>query len=120
MPTENEPVESPPRELWYPERTDVTIYGILSALADPTRLEIVRKLAATDEQCPIDFLYICSKQNLSHHFGVLREAGLIKSRYEGRKKYLWLRRDLIDDMFPGLLDGLLGALDASATEAPAH
>jgi DNA-binding transcriptional ArsR family regulator len=119
MPAENEPADSAPRELWYPEREDITIYGILAALADPTRLEVVRKLAATEEQCPLDFLYICSKQNLSHHFGVLREAGLIKSRYEGRNKFIWLRRDLIDDMFPGLLDGLLGALAAAKTSVPA-
>jgi hypothetical protein len=40
---------------------------------------------------------------------VLREAGLIMSRYEGRNKFIWLRRDIIDDMFPGLLDGVLHA-----------
>jgi DNA-binding transcriptional ArsR family regulator len=27
-----------------------------------------------------------TKQNLTHHFKVLREAGLIKARYEGRNK----------------------------------
>jgi DNA-binding transcriptional ArsR family regulator len=54
-----------------------------------------------------------SKQNLTHHFKVLRESGLIKARYEGRNKFMWLRRDLIDDMFPGLLDGLLQAVAAS-------
>lgn len=100
-----------PRALWYPEREDITIYGILAALSDPTRLEIVRKLAVHEEQCPFDFLDITSKQNLSHHFKVLREAGLVKSRYEGRNKFVSLRRDLIDDMFPGFLDGLLGAVD---------
>lgn len=101
-----------PRAVWYPEREDITIYGILAALSDPTRLEIVRKLAVHDERCPFDFLDIASKQNLSHHFKVLREAGLVKSRYEGRNKYVWLRRDIIDDMFPGFLDGLLNAVGA--------
>jgi DNA-binding transcriptional ArsR family regulator len=106
--------ESPavaPRAHWYPEREDITIYGILAALSDPTRLTIVRKLAEHEEQCPFDFLDIGSKQNLTHHFKVLREAGLIMSRYEGRNKFIWLRRDLIDDMFPGLLDGLLKAVE---------
>jgi DNA-binding transcriptional ArsR family regulator len=56
---------------------------------------------------------MASKQNLSHHFKVLREAGLIKSRYEGRNKFVWLRRDDIDTLFPGLLDGLLKAVEAS-------
>ncbi len=44
---------------------------------------------------------------------MLREAGLIQSRYEGRQKFVSLRRELIDDMFPGLLDGLLNAVAAS-------
>lgn len=100
-----------PRSHWYPEREDITIYGILAALSDPTRLSIVRKLAECDEQCPFDFLDIASKQNLTHHMKVLREAGLLMSRYEGRNKYIWLRRDIIDDMFPGLLDGVLNAVD---------
>ncbi len=102
-----------PRSHWYPEREDITIYGILAALSDPTRLTIVRQLAEHEEQCPFDFLDFSSKQNLTHHFKVLREAGLIMARYEGRNKFIWLRRDLIDDMFPGLLDGLLHAIEQS-------
>ena len=101
------------RTYWYPERDDITIYGILAALSDPTRLEIVRSIAERDECCPFDFLAVASKQNLTHHFKVLREAGLITARYEGRQKFVSLRRDLIDDMFPGLLDGLLRAVAAS-------
>ena len=111
----NESADSSPREVWYPERDEVTICGILSALSDPTRLEIVRRLAKQTEQCPFDFLSLGTKQNLTHHFKVLREAGLIQARYEGRNKIVWLRRDLIDDLFPGLLDGLLQAVAASRT-----
>ena len=110
MQHEHAAAEPTPRELWYPEREDITIYGVLAALSDPTRLEIVRALAQHEERCPFDFLDITSKQNLTHHFKVLREAGLIKARYEGRKKFVWLRRDLLDEMFPGMLDGILGAL----------
>jgi DNA-binding transcriptional ArsR family regulator len=109
-----ETIEAPvQRQVWYPEREDITIYGILSALSDPTRMEIVRSLARHEERCPFEFADIATKQNLSHHFKVLREAGLVMARYEGRNKYVWLRRDLIDDMFPGLLDGLLGAVAAA-------
>jgi DNA-binding transcriptional ArsR family regulator len=102
-----------PRAHWYPERDDITIYGILAALSDPTRLTIVRQLAEREEQCPFEFLDIGSKQNLTHHFKVLREAGLIMSRYEGRNKFIWLRRDIIDDKFPGLLDGVINAVERS-------
>jgi DNA-binding transcriptional ArsR family regulator len=113
MASANESLDVSVRAPWYPERDDVTIYGILSALSDPTRHEIVRRLAEQNEQCPFDFLGMGTKQNLTHHFKVLREGGLIKARYAGRNKFIWLRRDLIDDMFPGLLDGLLKAVAAS-------
>jgi DNA-binding transcriptional ArsR family regulator len=105
------------RTYWYPEREDITIYGLLAALSDPTRLGIVRAIAARDECCPFDFLEVTSKQNLTHHFKVLREAGLIMARYEGRQKFVSLRRELLDDMFPGLLDGLLNAVEASEKNA---
>jgi DNA-binding transcriptional ArsR family regulator len=101
------------REVWFPQREDITIYGILAALSDPTRLGIVRLLSQQPEVCPFECLDLASKQNLTHHFKVLREAGLIQARYEGRNKFVWLRRDLIDDMFPGLLDGLLHAVEVS-------
>lgn len=104
---------SAPREVWIPGREDITIYAILAALSDPTRLGIVRTLAQQPECCPFEFLDVTSKQNLSHHFKVLREAGLVQARYEGRNKFVWLRRDLIDEMFPGLLDGLLHAVEAA-------
>lgn len=106
--------ESPPhRRFCYPEREDITIYGVLAALSDPTRLQIVRTLAKSPEACPFEFLDITSKQDLAHHFKVLHEAGLVQARYEGRNKFVWLRRELIDDMFPGLLDGLLHAVEAA-------
>lgn len=109
---------APTREKWYPEREDITIYGIFAALSDPTRLDIVRRIAEQDECCPFDFLDVTSKQNLTHHFKVLREAGLVMGRYEGRQKFMSLRRELIDDMFPGLLDGLLKAIAASESTSP--
>ena len=43
-----------PRTYWVPEREDITIYGILAALSDPTRLGIVRAIAERDECCPLD------------------------------------------------------------------
>jgi len=116
MATKEKEIEQPvsaPRQVWYPEREDITIYGVLAALSDPTRLEIVRNIATRGECCPFDFLEMTSKQNLSHHFKVLREAGLIMARYEGRNKFVWIRRDILDEKFPGLLDGVLGAAEAA-------
>jgi DNA-binding transcriptional ArsR family regulator len=67
--------------------------SVLHALSDPARLEIVRRLADGDEwSCGIFDLGL-SKATLSHHFRVLREAGIVAVRPEGRKRLLSLRED---------------------------
>ncbi|MGH7728486.1 MAG: ArsR/SmtB family transcription factor [Vulcanimicrobiaceae bacterium] len=113
--------QSSGRTFWIPEREDITIYGVLSALADPTRLAVVRALAdstrGSEGQCVSQLFPEIGKQNLTHHMKVLREAGLVDYRYEGRNKFSRLRRELIDDLFPGLLDGLLNAIAESARQA---
>jgi DNA-binding transcriptional ArsR family regulator len=48
-----------------------------------------------------------SKATLSHHFRVLREAGLVRTRLDGRKRLLSLREDDLNACFPGLLDAVL-------------
>jgi DNA-binding transcriptional ArsR family regulator len=48
-----------------------------------------------------------SKATLSHHFRVLREAGLVRTRLDGRKRLLSLREDDLNARFPGLLDAVL-------------
>jgi DNA-binding transcriptional ArsR family regulator len=50
-----------------------------------------------------------SKATLSHHFRVLREAGLVRTRLDGRKRLLSLRTDDVDACFPGLLNAVLPA-----------
>lgn len=56
------------------------------ALADPTRLIIAAALRAGGEMCVCDLAWISERsQNLvSHHVRVLREAGLARSRREGK------------------------------------
>ncbi len=63
----------------------------LSALADPTRLAIVRELAATTETCACDFTATCDvgQPTVSHHLRVLREAGVVTS--ERRGQWIWYR-----------------------------
>jgi DNA-binding transcriptional ArsR family regulator len=60
---------------------------LLAALADPTRLSIVRQLAAAgpDAICACDFTECCnvSQPTISHHLKVLREAGVVESRRIG-------------------------------------
>ena len=48
-----------------------------------------------------------TKSTLTHHFRVLREAGVIEQRIEGTAKLNSLRREDLDRRFPGLLDAVL-------------
>ena len=52
------------------------------ALADPTRVAIVNRLAATDESCVCDLTaaFELSQPTISHHLRLLREAGLVEAR----------------------------------------
>jgi len=61
---------------------DVTI---LQALAEPTRLAIVRQLASSGEVCACDFTDCCnvSQPTVSHHLKVLREAGVVSGERRG-------------------------------------
>ena len=56
-----------------------------AALADPTRLAIVRELAGADQVCACDFTSCCDvrQPTVSHHLRVLREAGVIESERRG-------------------------------------
>ncbi len=91
---------------------------MLRALAEPIRLEIVRKIAEApsgERQCgSFQAELDCSKQNLSHHMRVLREAGVIRVREDGRNRYISLRRIDLGLRFPALLDAILAGERAAA------
>jgi DNA-binding transcriptional ArsR family regulator len=97
------------REPHHPSRAELELPAILHALSDPARLEIVRHLAAGDEWSCGRFELGLSKATLSHHFRVLREAGVVRTRPDGRKRLLSLREDDLNDRFPGLLQAVLKA-----------
>ncbi len=65
--------------------TVVDDINILQAIAEPTRLAIVRQLAADGEICACDFTDCCgvSQPTVSHHLKVLREAGVISGDRRG-------------------------------------
>jgi ArsR family transcriptional regulator, arsenate/arsenite/antimonite-responsive transcriptional repressor len=60
---------------------------LLRAIAHPTRLGILRQLAATPETCACDFteLFAVRQPTISQHLKVLREAGLVVTRRDGTK-----------------------------------
>jgi DNA-binding transcriptional ArsR family regulator len=83
---------------------------VLCALGDPVRLDIVRKLARDGEIPCGGFGVKMPKSSLSHHFRVLREAGVIGSRPEGTSTYNFLLLKELEKRFPGLLPGILDNL----------
>jgi DNA-binding transcriptional ArsR family regulator len=98
------------RDLPHPAHEEIRLEGVLHALADPMRLRIVRELAADgDELSCSHFDLPVTKSTTTHHFRVLRESGVIRQTYRGTAKMNALRRDDLDDLFPGLLDALLAA-----------
>jgi DNA-binding transcriptional ArsR family regulator len=97
----------------HPEVGDVPLQQVLEALVDPVRRGIVRKLYDTgeDRACGTFDLTV-SKSTATHHFNVLREAGLIRQHYAGTSRMNSLRRKEVDAAFPGLLDAVLGRGEA--------
>jgi DNA-binding transcriptional ArsR family regulator len=93
---------------------DVPVRAVLAALADPVRLTIVRELAASPDWSRAcgSFDVPVGKAGVSHHFAVLRNAGLIEQRDEGARRANRLRRTEIDARFPGLLDLVLAESEA--------
>ncbi|GAA3789717.1 ArsR/SmtB family transcription factor [Streptomyces phyllanthi] len=97
-----------------PEHThpdDVPVLAALAALSDPVRVALVRELAGSPEwtrSCG-SFDVPVGKAALSHHFAVLRGAGLVEQRDNGPRRVNRLRREEFDARFPGLLDLVLRA-----------
>ncbi|HEX5895080.1 MAG TPA: helix-turn-helix domain-containing protein [Thermoleophilaceae bacterium] len=93
-----------------PAREDIDLGAVLHALSDPIRLEIVAALDSRAEACPTgSFEVPVSKSTCTHHFRVLREAGVVRQRREGTARLNTLRRDDLEARFPGLLDAVLDA-----------
>lgn len=82
---------------------------VLYALSDPVRLRIVHQLADEGETSCGTFDVRMPKSSLSHHFKVLRDAGVIATRGDGVRRLNALRREELDAAFPGLLDAVLRA-----------
>jgi DNA-binding transcriptional ArsR family regulator len=94
--------------LEHPAVETLEMTAILHALSDPVRLQIARELAAEDtvRSCG-SFDVPVSKSTCTHHFRVMREAGVIEQWAEGTARMTRLRRADIDARFPGLLDAIL-------------
>ncbi|MGH2842201.1 MAG: ArsR/SmtB family transcription factor [Solirubrobacteraceae bacterium] len=85
---------------------------VLRALSDPIRLRIVHQLADGEEHTCGSFALPITKSTCSHHFRVLREAGVIAQRIDGKNHFNRLERSCLEERFPGLLDAVLRARDS--------
>jgi DNA-binding transcriptional ArsR family regulator len=96
-----------------PDLASVDVLAVLQALSDPVRLAIVRQLAACADASSglmcgqIDIPV--TKSTGSHHLKTLHAAGVTAERAQGVCKYIRLRREELDERFPGLLESVLNA-----------
>jgi DNA-binding transcriptional ArsR family regulator len=84
------------------------------------RLRIVAELARGDGECTCGSIDLpVTKSTCTHHFKVLREAGVIKQRQQGTTRLNMLRRDDLESRFPGLLETILTAAERCGSDATA-
>jgi DNA-binding transcriptional ArsR family regulator len=96
----------------HPEREAIELSEVLHALSDPVRLKIVAALASSEEAPSCSSIDVpVTKSTCTHHFRVLREAGVIRQRQEGTARLNTLRREDLDSRFPGLLETVLSAAE---------
>ena len=88
-----------------------TLAAVFKALADPTRVSIVNRLASGEECCVCDLTeaFALSQPTVSHHLRILRDAGLVKAERRGTWAYYRL--------VPEAIEGLRGVLEPAALAA---
>jgi DNA-binding transcriptional ArsR family regulator len=92
----------------HPTREELELSAVLHALSDPVRLMIVAELSKCGCACTCgSFELPVTKSTCTHHFKVLREAGLICQRQQGTTRLNTLRRGDLEARFPGLLETIL-------------
>lgn len=101
-----------PEQIAHPTLEELELGAVLHALSDPVRLRIVAELSKGDGEYTCgSFALPVTKSTCTHHFKVLREAGLIQQRQQGTTRLNRLRRGDLDTRFPGLLDTILTAAE---------
>jgi DNA-binding transcriptional ArsR family regulator len=99
------------RAIRHPDPEQVRLTDVMHALSDPARIRIVELLARARR--PLTCGEITGerpKSSMSHHFRILREAGLIETEIDGKEHFNRLREPEMERRFPGLLSALLRAM----------
>lgn len=103
-----------------PDIANITLQGVLEALADPVRRSIVRQLANGGEDVACgSFDITVTRSTGTHHFKVLRQTGVIRQYYVGTVKMNTLRADDLEALFPGLLVTLINAANREVVRSDA-
>jgi DNA-binding transcriptional ArsR family regulator len=98
------------RQIKHPNIEQIELTDIMYALADPTRLEIVCTLAKSGRTMTCGELDLNRpKSSMSHHFKILRSAGLVETVIEGTEHMNSLRYKEIEKKYPGVLHAILKA-----------
>ncbi|MGJ7918050.1 autorepressor SdpR family transcription factor [Massilia sp. LXY-6] len=89
-----------------------TLTAAFKAIADPTRREILHllrkeEMTAGDVAARFDM----TKPTMSHHFSVLKEAGLVTSRREGQTIWYALNTTVLEDVLAWTMNMAHGAKD---------
>ncbi|MGP6172611.1 ArsR/SmtB family transcription factor [Corynebacterium sp. A21] len=96
-----------------PERSEIDLNKVFSALADPHRraiiIELMGETSGTERTCA-SFDVPLSKSSRTFHFRVLRDAGLTWDTDYGNRKGVILREEDIEARFPGLLSVLANSI----------
>lgn len=95
------------RALSHPASDEIELTRVLHALSDPVRLDVVRQLDRGGEATCAALDCGRPKSSMSHHFRVLRDAGVVRTRTDGAAHMNELRRAELDRRFPGLLEAVL-------------
>jgi ArsR family transcriptional regulator len=83
-----------------PEQARDELAARFRALADPTRVAIVNRLAAAPEVCVCDLTeaFDVSQPTISHHLRILREAGIVNVDRRGTWAYYRLVPEAIESL----------------------
>ncbi|WP_229874447.1 ArsR/SmtB family transcription factor [Amycolatopsis deserti] len=99
-----------------PDLARIDIGTVLHALADPVRLRIVRMLTEAGEAACGALDLPVKPSTVTHHMRTLRESGLVEMELRGNSRVSKVRREELDQRFPGLLAAILGAPPAVTDE----
>jgi ArsR family transcriptional regulator len=81
-----------------PDAAANDLAGVFKALADPTRVAIVSRLASAADCCVCDLAdaFELSQPTVSHHLRILRDAGLLEAERRGTFAYYRLVPEAIE------------------------